>query len=183
MIEAKTMFGMNFPERFKIGIKEAEQAKQKVVEFSKIWSDFNRNSNVQKKLRDIYGFDHGVVIACFINTSPYSMDNYQKGYISVSIRRDTSQKMIGTVIHELSHFLFRKHYTDFCRKISCTNDEIEDIKEILTVINNDVFPTINDKGYEVHQNLRKNALEMWRNKKNIQSIITESLKLLRNKNT
>lgn len=178
--QAQNMFGHNFPSSFIISEKDIAEAENKTREFQKIWDDYDQKFNFNKGIKEIYKYDFPRGIICYINTSPYSMDNFAKNYISISIKRDTPQKMITTIIHEASHFIFRKYYTDFCHEISCTNEDIENIKEIITVINNAVFPNITDCGWKTHADYRKKILETWQENKDIKKAIKEAKILLDN---
>lgn len=174
IVKAGSMFGNEFPKSFDISKKDINKAQEMVLELKKIWH--GKSSDFNKGIKKIYGYHFPKNIKCFVNTSPCSMDNFKSGYISISITRDTPEKMIGTIIHEACHFVFRKYFTDFCYEKNCTNDDIENIKEILTIINNDVFNNINDCGYKIHKSLRSRALRYWRGGKNLKWIITETKK-------
>jgi hypothetical protein len=170
LIEAENLFGHSFPKSFNILDSDIQQAIKKEEEFKKVWEDCNINLN--EGINKIYRFDPPKKLICYINTSDYSMDNYEKGYISVSMRRDTPEKMVTTIVHEISHFIFREYYIKFCLDIGCSLDEIENIKEIITVINNIVFNGVKDDHWEnIHALYRKNALQVWEDTFDIKKVI------------
>lgn len=177
LIEAKSMFGMEFPRSFNITEKDIKIAEKKAKEFQNIWD--KNCSDFDEGIKRIYNHNFPAEIMCFVNTTPYSMDCYEKRYISVSKDHGkTEEFFLMVVIHEASHFVFRKYYQDFCFSIGCSNKEVEDIKEILTVINNKIFKNINDSGYEVHKDLREKALLMWEKGADLKAIISEIKKII-----
>lgn len=165
------MFGHKFPENFDITQKNINNAKKQVKYFQKIWSD--NEKDFHRGIKKIYKHSFPEEITCYINTSPYSMDDYENGYIAVSMYRRTPKEIISTVIHEASHFMFRKYYTDFCRSIGCSRDNIEQIKEVITIINNAEFKNINDYGWKIHQKIRKKAQKIWLKTHDIKKVIKE----------
>jgi hypothetical protein len=178
IIKAQSMFGHDFPTAFSISEEDVVETKNKTNEFQKIWDTYNKKHDFNKGIKKIYQHHFSKNLICYINTSPYSMDNFAKNYISISMRRDTPQKIITTTIHEASHFIFRKYYTDFCRKISCGEEDIENIKEIITAINNFVFPCISDSGWKTHSDFREKIIKIWQKTKNIEKSIILAKKLL-----
>ncbi|MBU0999203.1 hypothetical protein KKG24_02750 [Patescibacteria group bacterium] len=166
IIRAKEMFGHKFPKSFNIKKKDIKKAKEKTKEFQKIW---NKNkTGFQKGVKKIYGHSFPRKIVCYVNTSPYSMDNFKKNYISISMYR---KDVVSTVIHEASHFMFKKYYTRFCHSIGCNQNDIEEIKEIMTVINNVEFKDVNDYGWRIHQKIREKAKKTWQETHNIRKVI------------
>lgn len=153
IIKVGKMFGHRFPDSFNVTKRDIIRAKKQVKYFQRIWE---KNEKVfYEIIKKIYGYPFPKKMICYINTSPYSMDDLKKNYISVSMYRNTQKKIISTIIHEASHFMFRKYYTSFCRRIGCSQDNIEQIKEIITVINNVEFNNVNDYGWKIHQKMRK----------------------------
>lgn len=110
---------------------------------------------------------------CYINTSPYSMDRYRKGYISISTERDTPERIISSIIHEASHFMFWKYEAAFCRRLGLRPREIDEVKEVLTVINNVVFSGVQDVGWRVHAQQRAAALKKWQQTEDIRAVIED----------
>lgn len=179
IIKAKKLFGHTFPNKFDISETKIKAAQQKIKYFQKIWQKYDQE--ILNGLKKIYKYPCPTDLSIFINTSPYSMDGYPARYISVSMMRaGTTQRIISSVSHELSHFLFRQHYTKFCRNLGSTKNEIEEIKEILTVINNIEIAEVLDKGWPVHSNLRKLTTRYWLTKPDIKSVIENLHKILKN---
>jgi len=178
IIKAQSMFGHDFPTAFSISEKDMTEAKNKTNKFQKIWDIYDKKYDFDEGIKKIYQHPFPKNIICFINTSPYSMDNFAKNYISVSMKRDTPQKIITTTIHEASHFIFRKYYTNFCHRIGCNKEDVENIKEIITVINNFVFPGISDFGWKTHSDFREKIIKIWQKTKNIEKSIVQAKKLL-----
>ena len=77
------------------------------------------------------------------------------------------------IIHEFSHIALLAKWGDFCKKLGYTDNGIQELKEVLTVINNIEFKDINDKGYSVHQNIREIVKDMWFKKYNLAEIISD----------
>jgi len=171
IIQAKEMFGHKFPDSFNITQKDIDSAKKQAKYFRRVWKENERD--FYKGIKKIYGYSFPKKIICYINTSPYSMDDYENGYISISMHRDTPEKIVTTIIHEASHFMFRKYYTDFCRNIGCGQNDIENIKEIITIINNVEFKNVNDYGWKAHQKMRKKTEKIWQAIHDIKKVIKE----------
>lgn len=178
LIRAGNLFGHSFPTSFDILGDDVREAIKKGKEFGKVWKD--SNTNLVEGIRKIYGFNPPEELVCYINTSDYSMDNYEKGYVSVSTRCNTPEKIITTVVHEISHFVFRKNYTKFCLDIGCSSDDIENIKEIITVINNAVFKKVKDNHWGIiHAPYRENALKVWEDTFDIKKVIIVTKEMIK----
>jgi esterase/lipase len=171
IIQTKEMFGHKFPSSFNITQKDINKAKKQIKYFQRIWK--KNEKEFYKGIKKIYRYHFPKKMICYINTSPYSMDDYEKGYISISMYRDTPEKIVSTIIHEASHFMFRKHYTDFCYSINCNQNDIENIKEIVTVINNTEFKNVRDYGWKIHQRIRKKTKKIWQETHDIKKVIKE----------
>lgn len=108
------------------------------------------------KLLQIFGIDLPSDFTCYINSTPYSMD-INNG-ISVSASTETP---IRTICHETNHYMFRRSsYKDKY----FPNIDIEDAKEIFTVINNFYFQDImenQDLGWKKFWKDRFNFLKIW----------------------
>lgn len=171
IIQSKEMFGHKFPSSFNITQKDIKKAKKQVKYFQEVWD--KKEKEFYKEIGKIYGHPFPKEMICYVNTSLYSMDNYEKGYISVSMYRGVPEKIISTIIHEASHFMFRKHYVSFCRSISCSQDDIENIKEIVTVINNIEFKGVKDYGWKIHKRIRGKTKKIWQRTHDIKQVIKE----------
>ncbi len=179
IIKAGNLFGHDFPKTFFISENDILTAQEKAIEYQIIWNNYSHNFNAN--LKKIYKYDFPAAVACYINSSPYSMDNYASNYISISMKLATEEKIVSTIIHEACHFLFRKYYIEFCGSLGCSENEIEEIKEVITVVNNVVFPKVHDYGWKIHHDIREKVLVLWKRNEDIEKIIRETIFLLRNK--
>ena len=159
IIQIKEMYEHKFPDRFNITSEMIRKAKQSVDWFEKEWN--NANIDFDTGIKKIFGSKFPNII-CYINTSSYSMDKYPN-YISVSMNR---KDPVTTVVHEASHYMFRQCFPDI--------PDIENIKEIITVINNDVFG-VKDFGWKIHQKQREKALEIWKATNSIKQVCQKLL--------
>lgn len=176
IVKTKKLFGHSFPTKFSISKKRITIAKEMGNVFQKIWEKHDKK--ILNGVKKIYKHSVPTKLSVFINTSPYSMDGYPSKYISVSMYAKKTRRILSSISHELSHFVFRQYFTKFCHNIGCTKDEIEKIKEILTVINNIEIPGVLDKGWQVHAPLRKGTKKHWSINPNIKSIIKNLYKSL-----
>lgn len=169
LILAKSMFGRKFPSAYKITSRNSEEAKSRLSEFSNIWKPVEKQ--LLKGLAKIYSKAKiPTYINCYLNTSPYSMDDYQKGYISITARLKNPKKIREIITHELAHFLFRQAYAKYALKIGYTKKQLENLKEILTILHK---PTLglNDAGYDIHKTQRTMALKLWEQRNNLEQVI------------
>lgn len=169
IIKTKNLFGHSFPTKFNITETKIATAEKMVNRFQKIWE--KRGKEISNGLTKIYNHPCPTKFSVFVNTSPYSMDGYPNRYISISKRVKKNQKIATSISHELSHFIFRQYFTKFCHNLGCTKNEIEEIKEILTIINNIEIPGISDRGWPIHSFLRKQVKRQWLINPDIKSII------------
>lgn len=175
LITVGTKFGHKFPKTFKIEKSDAITAEKTAIKFQEIWNKYEKT--FRENFYTIYNCDFPRDMKCYINTSPYSMFNVDKNYISISMMR-TCNNFISTVLHEANHFIFIKYYSDFCRSIDCSSEDISEIKEIVTIINNDVFSPMEDSGWELYQKYRERALVVWKKNKDIKKVIIDAKKAL-----
>lgn len=108
----------------------------------------------------------------FLTSFPRCPYNYEMGYIRVNFFADV-KNYLGTFLHELQHFQVIHYYKDTLMK-DLTNEEFEFLKESLTVILNEEcseFLGRPDRGYDIHQDLRKELLSFWRSNSNFQELI------------
>ncbi len=177
IIKAKKLFGHTFPTKFNISRAQITTAREMSNHFQEVWERCDKE--IFNGIKTIYGYSCPKKLFVFVNTSPYSMDGYPSKYISISMTAKKTRRIISTIGHELSHFVFRQHFTQFCYKLGCTKDEIEEIKEILTVINNIKIPGVLDKGWPVHSSLRKWVKRQWLYNHNLKLIIKDLHKFLK----
>lgn len=126
-----------------------------VKNFKKIWTP-----KIDKKFREgiyrIFKIEFPKDFICYINSTPYSMDI--KGGISISASTNTP---IRTICHESNHYMFRKSNY---KKIYFPKYNIEDAKEIFTVVNNIYFQSImenQDIGWKKFWKKRYKLLIRW----------------------
>lgn len=142
-----------FDEKKKIGVFPVNT--EIIKKFESIWTPKVEEIFLEK-IFQIFGAKLPEDFTCFINSTPYSMDIKQG--ISVSASTKTP---IRTICHEVNHYMFRKSiYKDkFFLKV-----EIEEAKEIFTIINNIYFQDIienQDIGWKKFWKDRFNFLSVW----------------------
>jgi len=123
---------------------------------------------------------------CFITSFPRSPYNFEKGYIWLQIFHKSEiggnpENQITIFIHELLHFQVHYYYEKELKK-QLTNKQFEYLKEAMTVIINDEFKeiiTVEDKGYEIHKELRIKLLAIWRQEKSFDKFIDEGIKIVK----
>ncbi|MBU1202970.1 hypothetical protein KKH39_02940 [Patescibacteria group bacterium] len=96
----------------------------------------------------------------YINSTPYSMD-IEDG---ISISASSINVMIMLVCHEANHYMFRK--SDYKNKYF-PNKDIEEAKEIFTVVNNIYFKDImekEDKAWSKFFEEREQFLQRWKDR-------------------
>lgn len=114
----------------------------------------------QKGVYQIFGVHIPKNFICYINSTSYSMDLADG--ISIST---TTEAPIKTICHEINHYLFRK---SIYKKIFFPRKNIEEAKEIFTIINNIYFQDIievQDAGWKIFWKERYNFLANWIKKK------------------
>lgn len=156
--------------------EEAQQRARNVVEqYAEWWRD---GEDVCKGLAFIYG--HGVPesMTCYIHTSGYSMDLFPQDAIALSMMRDTQKKLRSTLVHEVGHCMFRKYWLSLCEELGCASDDVEDVKEVITVIHNDVFQDVEDRGYDVHAAIRAVVHEEWKKTENLGNVLRVAIPLV-----
>ncbi|GEM_PF-4466321 len=126
-------------------------------------------------------FDLSPVTAYFttLPICPYFYPNW----FMVSIKEGL-ESQLHTIYHELFHFMFIKHYGDYCKYKNLTQTEFESIKEALTVfLIFSPFSKINtwhEKGYPQEEELRKFMVKTYRKKKKFLTLLNESIKWIKN---
>lgn len=129
---------------------------------NKILNYFNQQwtKEIELKYKDgfkkIFNLEFPDEFMIYVNSSSYSMD-LEDG-ISISASTET---LIRTICHETSHFLFRR--SDFAN-IYFPEKDIEEAKEIFTIINNIYFRDImenQDTGWKKFWKERYEFLTRW----------------------
>jgi hypothetical protein len=116
----------------------------------------------------------------FITTFPRGPYNFSKGYIWEPI---SYSNPIAGFMHELLHFQFHHYWRDDPNSsiAKLSEDQFQYLKESLTVIlDNDLVPLIErpDKGYDLHQNYRKQLQGFWKNNHDFARLIDYGVKIL-----
>ena len=172
-----TKYGHKFPSKYNITQKDIAIAKGKALEFQNIWNKYKKT--FEERIVIIY--KHRLPKGCkfFVNTSPYSYFNVEQNYISISAKCKKN-RIVPITIHEASHLLFKKYYSNYCKDIGCCEKEIDIIKELVTVITDDVFSPMQDGGWECHMQYRKQVLKAWKTSRDLNFVIKYSKELLNN---
>ena len=74
----------------------------------------------------------------------------------------------NTASHEIMHIEFLKRYGNYCSKKGLNEKQIDNLKEILTVLLNEdlaEFLYLPDRGYDSHREIRKKILQLYRKHK------------------
>ena len=142
-----------FGEEKKIGVFPVNE--EIIRKFELIWTP-KIEEIFSNRMHQIFGNDLPKDFICFLNSTPYSMDIEEGISISVS-----TQTPIRVICHEANHYMFRKSiYKDkYFPKI-----DIEEAKEIFTIINNIYFQDImenQDIGWKKFWKDRFNFLKVW----------------------
>ncbi|MDD4289897.1 MAG: hypothetical protein PHH83_01315 [Patescibacteria group bacterium] len=114
---------------------------------------------------------------CFLTTFPRCAYDYKSGYIWFYINL-SAEKCTDVFLHELLHFQFIKYFRD---KIDLDDRQFEFLKESLTVILNSEFNDLmygEDRGYEIHQELRSKLSDYWTKTKDFDKLIDYGIKIL-----
>lgn len=125
-------------------------------------------------------FDLSSVTAYFttLPICPY----FYPSWFMVSIKEGL-EGQLHTIYHELFHFMFIKHYGNYCQKKHLTQFEFESIKEAFTVfLMTPPFTKINtlyEQGYPQEQELRKFMLKSYRKNYKFTSLLNDSIKWIK----
>jgi len=107
---------------------------------------------------------------------------YYPDWFMVSVREGLEEQLL-TIYHELFHFIFIKHYGNYCQNQKLTPEEFETIKESLTLfLNKPPFTKINtlyEKGYPQEKELRDFMAKEYKKNHNFLSLLNASIKLIK----
>lgn len=121
-------------------------------------------------------FPEKIEINVLITTFQRCPYNTKEIFFYITYKSDSEyfKKSITTIYHELMHFLFHWHYWQKCRNAGLKENKIDDIKEAFTILLNSILEKRNlpiDKGYKIHQDLRKKIMNLWQKKKDFEFVL------------
>ncbi|MFH1656705.1 MAG: hypothetical protein ABH956_02955 [Candidatus Nealsonbacteria bacterium] len=164
------MFGIKFPDKISITEEDELYAQKKVPDFLALW---DKDKEMRTGVFKIYKYKLPKILKCYIVTTKTSAINLERKYIYLSMSA-SAEKIPMIIIHEFSHIALLAKWGSFCKKLGYTDNGIQELKEVLTAINNIEFEDINDKGYSIHEKIRKIVKEMWLKKYSLEEIISDS---------
>ena len=101
-------------------------------------------------------------------------------WFMVSTQYDLDHQLTS-IVHELLHLQFEHYYGDVIKK-ELSAEQFNDLKEAMTVILNvnpfNEFLLAPDQGYQQHQNLRKQMLNLWVKRKDFDDFVGEVIKII-----
>jgi len=171
LVFSKEAFGIKFPNKISITKLDEKTAEKKIPEFFGLW---NRDKELRKNILKIYRYKLPKTLNCYIVTAKTSGYALKKKSILLSMHTPID-KVPMVIIHEFSHIAFLEEWNDICKKMGCSENKIQDLKEALTVINNLEYDGINDRGYTIHQKLRQTIKEMWQNDSSLLDILAKKV--------
>ncbi len=130
-------------------------------------------------------FSENIEINVFITTfnrAPYNTKN-NSFYLRYRGDENDIGKSITNIYHELMHFLFHWNYWEERQSFRLEENKIHDIKESLTILLNPILIKRNlpiDKGYKIHQDLRRKITELQQENKSFRYILKGIIKELEN---
>ncbi len=148
-------------------LQERFYANGKVAVF-KEWLEANANAaEIQRDLETLMKVKF-LAETFSIYITVFGLGNYssQENLFYVIYRspeRDRKER-IAAIYHELMHFLFHWHYWNQCKEAGLSEDEIQNLKESLTVLLNPILEKRGlpaDSGYPVHEALRKRWMALY----------------------
>jgi len=116
---------------------------------------------------------------CFLTTFPRFPYDYKNGFVWISYKRRIDFQ-ISVFIHELLHFQFFAYYAKEAEKV-LDSEKFDALKEGMTIILDDEFShitSVKDEGYDIHEDIRKEFLKIWKNLKDFDLFIGEAIKIL-----
>ena len=120
--------------------------------------------------------------SCYFTTGLMCPYNEKDNWFMVSMWHSTPFS-ITTICHEIMHLQFLKYYKNYLKKQGLKNEQIEDIKESLTFLLNELeFENIilsQDNGYPEHHELRKKLKNIWSKNKNFKNLIDEAISVIK----
>lgn len=154
-------FGESFPTSYKLTEESISKAKEKISEFNNDWRKYKEKFYLG--MYKIFKKEFPKNVSFYINTSPFSYFNLKKKYISISM---SCTFVIPNILHEANHYMFVKYYQDKIKKT-----QHEDIKEIFSVVNNDVFKPMEDPYWAIYEKKRIKIFKKWVKTQDINKVI------------
>lgn len=114
----------------------------------------------------------------FITTFHRAPYNIEKKYFYLIYRENNIKKAIGSIYHELMHFLFHQNYWDYCKNKGLNDTKIHILKESLTVLLNEILEKRGlplDKGYVVHWDLREKIKNYKKSSKDFKRLLSKMI--------
>lgn len=122
-------------------------------------------------------------ITAYITTfhrAPYDIPENLFFLIRRTYKREES---ITAIYHELMHFLFHWHYWGQCKAMGLSDQNIHNFKESITVLLNQILVKRDlplDKGYPMHEKLRKQWISLYEENSNFPIFLEKALVLYKN---
>lgn len=181
IIGAGSIYNTEVPKKVDIDNEKIKKAKGKIKffqeEFASVENEFKKQ--IKKMFKTFFPENMNI----YINTTSYSMDDYENRCLCISYERDIN--FITSFMHEANHYMFRKKYEKTCRIQGFTQEEIEDIKEIMTVVNNIAFANLiktPDFGWEKHKLLRRKVYKIYKNNNDFKQTLSKLMCILKKEN-
>lgn len=122
------------------------------------------------------------ILKCYFTSGFMCPYNDKENWFMVSMWHSIPMN-ITIICHEILHLQFLYYYKNYCRGF-LSEKQMEDLKEALTFILNTDFNDLilsEDRGYPVHQKLRKELGKAWPKRKNFQEFLDKAIKIIKNK--
>lgn len=139
----------------------------KVADF-RDWLEANTNiTEMQQDLEELMGGKFlREVITSYITVFGLGRYHVQGNMFYVIYRsaEHDRKERISSIYHELMHFMFHWHYWDQCRAAGLSDQDVHNFKESITVLLNLILAKRGlplDKGYSVHEELRKQWMRLY----------------------
>lgn len=117
---------------------------------------------------------------CFLTTFPRCPYEYKNGLVWIPYKREIDRQVI-IFAHELLHFQFFTYYAEEVKKVLIDPKKFDALKEGMTIILDEEFAHITsekDKGYDIHEEERKEFLKLWKKLKDFDLFVDEATKFL-----
>lgn len=119
---------------------------------------------------------------CYLTTGFMCPYDPRDNSFMVSLRHNIPWN-ITTICHEIFHLQFLHYYAKYCRRF-ISQKKLDDLKEALTFILDTDFKDLllcKDRGYLVHQKLRKELKGIWEKDKNFERFLDKAIKIGENR--